>query len=180
MTGLEHDHPVAGRERVRQRRLPGPSSRRRIDHDRILGLEDSFHPGDDLLPEGPEFGAAMVNRRHRDRPQHPVGDIGRPGNLQKMAAGMHGGGVLHRDGAPWNEGLRRTPNLYCSLPHSRDAIRLALARPWWHYDAQHGEGLETVAAELEMGAGRYRDRHAGAELDRLLVLPEFAPYAPVA
>src|SRR6516225_1544679 len=105
MTGLEHDHPVAGRERVRQRRLPGPSSRRRIDHDHILGLEDSFHPGDDLLPEGPEFGAAMVNRRHRDRPQHPVGDIGRPGNLQKMAAGMHGGGVLHRDGAPWKRGF---------------------------------------------------------------------------
>jgi hypothetical protein len=30
-----------------------------------------------------------------------------------------------------------------------------------------------------MSAGRYRDRHAGAEFDRLLVLPAFAPDAPI-
>src|SRR4051812_39555390 len=37
----------------------------------------------------------MVDRRRSDRVQNPVGHIGRPGDLQKMTAGMRGGLVFH-------------------------------------------------------------------------------------
>ena len=36
-----------------------------------------------------------------------------------------------------------------------------------------------VAAELKMRAGRYRQRHAGAELGDFLLIAELAPHAPL-
>ena len=96
MPGLEHQHPVARRQAVAQRCLPGPGAGRRVDDDIVLGLKDPPHAGHDLLPETPEFRPAMVDRRHRDRLQYAVRHIGRAGDLQKMAAGMRWRCVLHR------------------------------------------------------------------------------------
>src|SRR4051812_36119381 len=95
MPGLEHQDPVARRQRVDQRRLPRPGAGRGIDHDGAGGLEDALHPGDDLLAEFGEFRAAMVDRWERDRVQDPVGNIGRAGDLQEMATGMAGRLVFH-------------------------------------------------------------------------------------
>ena len=90
MTGLDHQHPVARRQRVDERGLPRPGAGGRIDDHRARGLEHPLHAGDDLLAELGEFRAAMIDRRHRDRLQHPVGHVGRAGDLQEMAAGMAG------------------------------------------------------------------------------------------
>src|SRR5882724_3759677 len=62
MAGLEHQHPLIGRERVGECGLPCPGARRRVDDDGVLGLEDPLHAGDDLLTEQREFRAAMVDR----------------------------------------------------------------------------------------------------------------------
>jgi hypothetical protein len=98
MAGLEHDHTIARRQRVRQRRLPRPGPGRRVNHDGVFGLKHPLHAGDDLLAEHGKFRPAVIDRRHRDGLQHPVGHIGRPRDLQKMAAGMRRGCVLHRNG----------------------------------------------------------------------------------
>ena len=46
MAGLEHQHLVAGRQRVDQRRFPGAGARGGIDHHRAGGLEDALHAGE--------------------------------------------------------------------------------------------------------------------------------------
>jgi len=96
MPGLEHDDAVARRHRVDQCRLPRAGAGGGIDHHHPLGLEDPFHAGDHLAPELAEFRAAVIDGRHRDRLQDPVGHVGRTGNLQEMAAGVRGGSILHR------------------------------------------------------------------------------------
>ena len=119
MTGLDHQHPVARRQCVDERGLPRPGARGGIDHHRALGLQHPPHAGDDFLAELGEFGAPVIDRRHRDRAQHPVGHIGRPRDLQEMAAGMAGrqvfssrcsNGVRQRGSNPravWRETPRR-------------------------------------------------------------------------
>src|SRR5690242_10785278 len=68
--------------------------------------------------------------------------------------------------------------LHRRLPGSVDEEGFALAGPGRHCGGEHVEGLVAVAAELEMCAGRYRQRYAGAELDDLLISAELAPHAP--
>src|SRR5215831_19759716 len=72
------------------------------------------------------------------------------------------------------------PSLQGGFPHARDAICLRLARPGRHCGADRDERLSAVAAELEIRAGWDADRDAGTDLDDLLVVAEFSPYAPVA
>src|SRR5271163_155592 len=65
-------------------------------------------------------------------------------------------------------------------PGPFDRVGLAFAGPGRHRRADHLKPLVAVAAELEMRAGRYRKRYAGAELDELLIFAELAPHAPQA
>src|SRR5271169_2553075 len=83
--GLEHEHAIARGERVDQCRLPRPGARRRIDDHRPGGLENRFQPVEDRQRQARELGPAMIDGGVIDRPQHPVGDVGGPGNLQEMA-----------------------------------------------------------------------------------------------
>ena len=41
VAGLEHQHPVARRQRVDQRRLPGAGAGGGVDHHGLAGLEDA-------------------------------------------------------------------------------------------------------------------------------------------
>ena len=43
LSSLEHQHLVAGRERIDQRRLPGPRTRGRKDKDMPFGLENRLN-----------------------------------------------------------------------------------------------------------------------------------------
>jgi hypothetical protein len=87
VAGLDHQHRVAGRERVDQRRFPGAGARRRIDHHRMARLENLLHFGEHLPAECAELGPAMIDRRQAHRPQNAIGHRARPGDLQEMAAG---------------------------------------------------------------------------------------------
>ena len=51
MAGLEHQHPVARRQRVDSAASHAPVPGRRVDDDSVVGLEHPLHAGDDLLPE---------------------------------------------------------------------------------------------------------------------------------
>ena len=81
MAGLEHQHPVARRQRVDERRLPGAGAGGGIDDNRPFGPEHPPHAGDDLLAELAELRAAMIDRRNGDRMQDPIGHIGRSRDL---------------------------------------------------------------------------------------------------
>src|SRR5215469_4248373 len=175
MPGLEHDHSVARRQCVRKRRLPRPGAGRGIDDDGVLGLEHPLHAGDALLPERGEFQPAMVDRRRRNRLQYPVGYVCRPWDLQKMAAGVQGGSISHRHGISRGAFVRRS---YCSFPYSSDAIGLGFAWPERHRRGESDKRLGPIAAELEMRAGRDRQRDAWAESDNLFVITELPPHAP--
>ncbi len=94
---LEHQHAIAGRQRVHERRFPRAGAGRRIDHNGIDGLEDALQPVDRLARHPRERGAAVVDGRLRDGAQHPVRHVGRPGDLQEVAAAFHGhASSLHR------------------------------------------------------------------------------------
>jgi len=66
-----------------------------------------LHAAADRLAELGEFRAAVIDRRRGDRLQHPVGHIGRAGDLQEMAAGMTGHRVFHRIGSQRRVGADR-------------------------------------------------------------------------
>ncbi len=86
VAGLEHQHPVARRQRVGERGFPRAGARRRVDHDVAVGLEDFFQAREHLEGQRGELGAAVVDGRHVHRPQHPVGHVGRAWNLQEVAS----------------------------------------------------------------------------------------------
>ena len=86
MAGLDHQHLVARRQRVDDRRLPGAGSRRRIDDDRTGRLEERLAALEHVMPEALEFRPAMVDDLPADRPQHAVRNRARSGNLQEMVS----------------------------------------------------------------------------------------------
>ena len=94
--GAAHQHRIARRQGVGQRRFPRAGAGRGIDHHRPLGLEDRPQVGEDLHPQPAEIGTAMVDRRAVDGAQHPVRHVGGAGDLQEMPAG-----VVLRHGASW-------------------------------------------------------------------------------
>ena len=63
------------------------------------------------------------------------------------------------------------------LPGAVDEKGFVFSGPRRHRGADHVEGLMPVAAELKMRAGRYRQRHAGAELGDFFLIAELAPHA---
>ena len=91
VAGLGHQHAIAGRKRVDQRRFPGAGAGSRVDHDLALRrLEDALHAGEHRLAEIGEFRAAMIHRRQVDRAQHAIRDVGRTRDLQEVTAGACG------------------------------------------------------------------------------------------
>ena len=87
VAGLVHQHLVAGRQRVDERRLPRAGAGGRIDEHRIGGLEDGLDAGQHALAELLELRPAMVDHRHGHRLQDAVGHRRRPRNLQEVPAG---------------------------------------------------------------------------------------------
>ena len=87
MAGFEHQHAIARRKRIHQRRLPRSGAGRGKDDDRSRGLEDRLQALEDFQRQPRELGTAMVDRRLVHRAQDPVGYVRRPGDLQEMAAG---------------------------------------------------------------------------------------------
>ena len=87
LAGLDHQHAVAGRQRIDQRRFPRAGAGRGVDDDRIGGLENGLDAVEAALGELGEFRAAMIDDRRVHRPQHAVGQRRRPRNLQEMTPG---------------------------------------------------------------------------------------------
>ncbi len=90
MTGFERQHAIAGREGVDQRRFPCPGAGRGIDDDRTAGAEHRFDPLQQVVGELGEVRSAVVDGRLCDGAQHPVGDVGRSGDLQEMPSTVSG------------------------------------------------------------------------------------------
>ena len=89
MAGLIHQHPIALRESVDQRRFPSAGARRGVDNDLpSLGLEDRLHAVERCLPHRRKIRAAMVDRLRADRPQNTVRHRTWTGNLQKVPTGI--------------------------------------------------------------------------------------------
>ena len=87
VTGLRHQHTVARRQRVDERRFPCAGSGSRVDDDRLACIEDRSDAPEDRKPELRELGTAMVDRRPIDRAQHAVGNVRRSRNLQEVTPG---------------------------------------------------------------------------------------------
>jgi len=123
LAGLGHQHAIAGRQRVDQRRLPRAGATRGIDDDVLFRLEHLLHPGEHGLAEPAELGAAMIDRGVVDRAQHAVRNVRRPGDLQEMATGVmavefeHGGWP---GGPIWY--TKRILTKSCSWPQAAQAI----------------------------------------------------------
>ena len=89
VAGLEHQHRVARRQRVHERRFPGAGAGRGIDHDGTGGLKNALQPLDRLARDRGEPGPAMVDCRLRHRPQNALGHVRRTGDLEKMTSAFH-------------------------------------------------------------------------------------------
>jgi hypothetical protein len=87
LAGLDHEHAIAGRQRIGQRRFPGAGAGRREHDHRLRGLEDGLDAFEHAPGELDEFRAALVDERHVDRAQHAVGHGRRSGDLQEMTSG---------------------------------------------------------------------------------------------
>ena len=84
LAGLEHQHGIAGRQRVDERRFPCAGARRWIHDDRAGGLKHSLQAGRASRARRGKRRAAMIDRRLRDGAQDAIGHVGRPGNLEEV------------------------------------------------------------------------------------------------
>ena len=75
MACFVHQHRVAGRECIDQRRLPRARARGGIDHHPGLGAEDPFHAMQHLLAQLGKAWSAMIDGRHIHCPKNSVGDV---------------------------------------------------------------------------------------------------------
>jgi hypothetical protein len=91
MARFVHEHAIAGRKRVHERRFPRARTGSRKNHHRAFRPEHLFQASEHFLTKLLELGAAMVDRRPIDRAQNALGYVGRTGNLQEVAAA----GVRH-------------------------------------------------------------------------------------
>ena len=95
LAGLHHQHAVAGRQRVHQRRLPRAGAGRGVDDDGIGGLEDGLDAVETTLGELGEVRPAVIDDRRVHRAQHAVGQRGRARNLEEVAADGTRGVLRH-------------------------------------------------------------------------------------
>ena len=167
-----HQHAVAGRQRVDQRRFPRAGAGSGIDHHFALrALEHALHSGEDFLADRAELRAAMVHRREIDRAQHAVGHVGRARDLQEVAAGTSGHWVILTI-RPYERPLdpgqvcagRAAPRLAARLRKELDGEVLfdAASRGRYSTDAS----IYQIAADRRRGAPQRRsgargDRHRG-------------------
>ena len=95
LAGLDHQHAVAGRERVDEGGFPRAGAGRGVDDDRIGGLEDGLHAFEGALGELAELRSAVVDDRGVHGAQNAIRKRRRPGNLQEMTAGIAGRILRH-------------------------------------------------------------------------------------
>src|SRR6185312_10449259 len=77
---------VAGRQHIDERGLPSAGSGGGVNDDRLAGLEDGPDAGKDIQTKLAEFRSAMVYGWLGNCCQNGERGIGRPRNLQKVAA----------------------------------------------------------------------------------------------
>ena len=87
LAGLDHEHAIAGRERVDQRRFPGAGAGRGVNDDRVGGLENRLDAVERAARDLGELRSAMIDERRIHGAQNAVGDRRRPRDLQEMTAG---------------------------------------------------------------------------------------------
>ena len=146
--GLAHQHRVAGRERVHERRLPGAGAGRRKDQHVAAGAEDLTQAREHLLAEAPEFRPAVVDGRALDRAQDSVWHVGGTGNLEEVPAGRSG----HKSESPESRSAAR--------PVAARSVRLGQKVVMFRSDgrigsilkAQQGDG--SVSAKFCLGDSR--------------------------
>ena len=85
MAGLRHQHELARRQGIDQRRFPRAGAGRGIDHDRPLGPEHRLQILENAGGQPRELGTAVIDGRAVHGAQDPVRDVGGPGNLQEVA-----------------------------------------------------------------------------------------------
>src|SRR5689334_3082655 len=90
LAGLAHQHLVAGLQRVDDRGFPGAGAGRRKDDHGLLGAEHPLQARQYGKADLGKLRTAVIEAGHVHGPQHPVGDIGRSWNLEKMPSSMHG------------------------------------------------------------------------------------------
>ena len=83
---VEHQHGIAGRQRVHDSGLPGAGGRSRIHGDRTRSVEQPAYARDQFQRHFRELRTPMVDGGHRHGGEHPVGYVGGSGNLQEVAA----------------------------------------------------------------------------------------------
>src|SRR6266566_3030674 len=132
MPGVEGQHAVARRQRVDERGLPGPGARRGIDRDGSGAAAQPAQSGQHVAGQRGELGTAVVDRGCRHRPQHPVGDIRRPGDLEEVPAALVRHDLSFPRGTDLAEALRRAVggevrfDSYTRHLFSRDASMYAI------------------------------------------------------
>jgi hypothetical protein len=86
-----HQHLVAGRQRVGDRRFPGRRARARDQRDaRRRAAEDGGHVAQERAHERGEFGRAVVRHRDRHRAADALGQVGGAGDEEMGKADGHG------------------------------------------------------------------------------------------
>ena len=84
VSGLVHQHVVAGAQGVAQSRFPCARARGRIDDHRDVGLEDLLQARQYLQTQRAEFRAAMIDGGQAHGPQDAVGHRAGARDLQEM------------------------------------------------------------------------------------------------
>jgi hypothetical protein len=87
--GLKHQYPVPRGESVYDRGFPGAGAGGRIDDHRASGLKNGAQILQDFGAQPRKLLAAVIDDGTMHRTQDSIGDVGGPGNLQKMAAGVY-------------------------------------------------------------------------------------------
>ena len=91
--GFEHQDGVAGRQQVGQARLPRAMAGGVVHEQMLVGAQHAFHAGERRIIDLDEIRVVEVDTGAVHRPQHTVGDVGRAGVGEELAAaGFHGHG----------------------------------------------------------------------------------------
>ncbi len=86
VAGLEREHLVTRGKRVDQGGFPRPGARGGVKRNRPHRARQVPHPAEHGTGQARELRAPVIDGGRRHRAQHPVRDIRRPGDLEKMPA----------------------------------------------------------------------------------------------
>ena len=93
VAGLDHQHRLAGREQVGESGFPGAVAGRGIHEQVLVGLQHALHAVVAGVMNGDELFRHEIDYRPVHRAQDPVGNVGRAGIVEELAAtglGVHG------------------------------------------------------------------------------------------